>query len=68
MVNIKSISLMNDGQYKRVGIMYDVLDDSTGKTTSTNNRFTRVITDETIGTYFDGIMDFAKNEVEENSK
>jgi len=45
--NIQSINLANDGKLQRVSIMWDELNDE-GKTISTNNRATRVVTDNEV--------------------
>lgn len=45
--NVQSINLANDGKLQRVSIMWDELNDE-GKTISTNNRATRVVTDDEV--------------------
>lgn len=47
MVNVKNISITNDGALKRISVSYDELSDE-GKTISTNNRVSRVVTDDLI--------------------
>ncbi len=47
MVNVKNISITNDGALKRVSVSYDELSED-GKTVSTNNRVSRVVTDDLI--------------------
>lgn len=47
MINLKNISITNDGALKRVSVSYDELSED-GKTVSTNNRVSRVITDDLI--------------------
>lgn len=63
MVNLKNVSLTNDGELKRISIQWDVLDDA-GKTISTNNRATRIVTDETIIDDIAAIELYASNIIE----
>lgn len=47
MINVQSINISNDGQLKRVSVMWNELTDY-GKTVSTNNRVSRIVTDEAV--------------------
>lgn len=62
--NIQSISLSNDGKLNRVSIMWDELNDE-GKTITTNNRATRVVTDESVLDAISIVEDYAQGVIEE---
>lgn len=47
MINIQSVTISTDGQNKRISIAWDEIDDS-GKTIATNQRLSRIITDDTL--------------------
>lgn len=47
MINIQSVTVSTDGQNKRISIAWDEID-NTGKTIATNQRLSRIITDETL--------------------
>lgn len=67
MINIKNVTISQDGSFKRLSIMYDELDDA-GKMTGTNNRLTRVVTDNTVLEAIDTINSFIESAIEEDSK
>ena len=48
MKNIKGIAVATDGSLKRMAITYDVIDDETGKVTSSNVKANRVVTDAEV--------------------
>lgn len=47
MINIQSVTISTDGQNKRISAVWDEIDE-TGKTIATNQRLSRIITDETL--------------------
>lgn len=64
MINLKNISITNDGALKRVSISYDELTDD-GKTISTNNRISRVVTDELILDNIANIENYVETVIQE---
>lgn len=63
MVNLTNISIINDGTLKRLSCTWEELNEE-GKTVSTNNHMSRVVTDEnvldaigTIETFVTGIIE-----------
>ena len=64
MINLKNISITNDGALKRVSISYDELTED-GKTISTNNRISRVVTDELILDNIANIENYVDTIIEE---
>lgn len=64
MINIKNVTIAQDGSFKKLSVMYDELDDS-GKTIGTNNRLTRVVTDDTVLEAIDTIDTFIESVIEE---
>lgn len=64
MINLKNISITNDGALKRISVAYDELSDE-GKTISTNNRVSRVVTDDLILDNIASIENFVNTVIEE---
>ena len=64
MVNIQTISLTNDGQNKRISVVYDELD-NTGKTTATNQRLSRVVLDTELLESIEFITEKVQQMIEE---
>lgn len=64
MVNLKNVSLTNDGDLKRLSVAYDEFDES-GKTIATNQRISRIVTDDKILKSIKAIEDYAKTLTEE---
>lgn len=64
MINLKNISITNDGALKRVSISYDELTED-GKTISTNNRISRVVTDELILDNIANIENYVETVIQE---
>ena len=64
MINIKNVTIAQDGSFKKLSVMYDELDDF-GKTIGTNNRLTRVVTDDTVLEAIDTIDIFIESVIEE---
>jgi hypothetical protein len=64
MINLKNISITNDGALKRISVSYDELSDE-GKTISTNNRVSRVVTDDLILDNIASIENFVNTVIEE---
>jgi hypothetical protein len=62
--NIQSINLANDGKLQRVSIMWDELNDE-GKTISTNNRATRVVTDDEVLNAISIVEEYAQTVIKE---
>lgn len=62
--NIQSINLANDGKLQRVSIMWDELNDE-GKTISTNNRATRVVTDNEVLNAISIVEEYAQSVIKE---
>lgn len=62
--NIQSINLANDGKLQRVSIMWDELNDE-GKTISTNNRATRVVTDNEVLNAISIVEEYAQAVIKE---
>lgn len=64
MVNIKNITVSQDGGFKRVSIAYDELQD--GRIVGTNNRVTRIISEnDEIMASVNNLMEFAKTMAKE---
>ena len=63
MVNIKNVTISKDGDFNKLSFMYDLVDDE-GKIIGTNNRITRIITDETILAHMDAIKDYGLTVIE----
>lgn len=64
MINTKNVTIAQDGSFKKLSVMYDELDDF-GKTIGTNNRLTRVVTDDTVLEAIDTIDTFIESVIEE---
>ena len=64
MINTKNISITNDGALKRISVSYDELTED-GKTISTNNRISRVVTDELILDSIANIENYVDTIIEE---
>lgn len=47
MINIKGLAIATDGNFKRMAVTYDEID-NTGKVTNSNAKKNRVITDESV--------------------
>lgn len=62
--NIQSINLASDGKLQRVSIMWDELNDE-GKTISTNNRATRVVTDSEVLNAISIVEEYAQTVIKE---
>lgn len=62
--NIQSINLSNDGKFQRVSIMWDELNDE-GKTITTNNRATRIVTDQSVLDAIAIVDEYAQTVIEE---
>lgn len=59
MLNIKGLSIANDGDHKRMAITYDEIDE-TGKVIGSNIKINRIIVDDSILTAVSTIENFAK--------
>ena len=64
MINLKSITLSTEGELKKVSATYDEISED-GKILGTNNRLTRIITDDNAIKNFDDLMSFTKSLIEE---
>ena len=64
MINPKNISNTNDGALKRISVAYDELSDEV-KRISTNNRVSRVVTDDLILDNIASIENFVNTVIEE---
>lgn len=60
MKNIKGIAVATDGSLKRMAITYDVIDETTGKVTSSNVKANRVVTDAEVLSEITKIEEFAQ--------
>ena len=60
MINIQNISFSTDGQNKRVSVSWDEID-AEGRTISTNQRMSRIITDKTLLGYVGNITDIIED-------
>jgi hypothetical protein len=60
MKNIKGIAVATDGSLKRMAITYDVIDEETGKVTSSNVKTNRVVTDAEVLGEIAKIEEFAQ--------
>jgi hypothetical protein len=61
MKNIKGIAVATDGGLKRMAITYDVIDEETGKVTSSNVKANRVVTDDEVLGEIAKIEQFARS-------
>lgn len=61
---VTSVTAWDDAVGKRLSVTYTEIDDSTGKITSDNNRFDRVITDSTIVSAANTIKTYAQELVD----
>ena len=57
---VTSVTVFNDAVGKRMSISYSVVDDTTGKVISDNNRTDRVITDKDVKNTADTLADYAQ--------
>ncbi len=64
MINIKNLTVSQDGDLKKVSVMWDVLDDN-GRLIGTNNRLTRAVTEENVLEAIASIKTYAENVIEE---
>ncbi len=64
MINIQNISFSTDGQNKRVSVSWDEID-AEGRTISTNQRMSRIITDKTLLGYVGNITDIIEDMISE---
>lgn len=64
MINLKNISITNDGALKRISVSYDELTED-GKTISVNNRISRVVTDELILDNIANIENYVETVIQE---
>lgn len=58
---VTSVTAFNDAVGKRLSITYSVIDESTGKVISDNNRTDRVITDSNIKALMNELEDYAQS-------
>ena len=63
MVNIKNVTISKDGDFNKLSFVYDVVNEE-GKIIGTNNRITRIITDEAILAHMDAIKDYGLTVIE----
>lgn len=64
MVNIKNITVSQDGGFKRVSVAFDEVQD--GRIVGTNNRVTRIIgDDDTIMEAVNNLMEYAQTMAQE---
>lgn len=61
---ITSVTVFNDAVGMRLSATYSEIDDETGRVISDNNRFDRVVTDNTIKADANAIMDYAAQSIE----
>lgn len=61
---ITSVTVFNDAVGMRLSATYSEIDDTTGRVISDNNRFDRVVTDNTIKADANAIMDYAAQSIE----
>ena len=61
---ITSVTAFNDAVGMRLSATYSEIDDSNGQVTSDNKRFDRVITDQTIKSKVNEIMEYAIESLE----
>mgnify|MGYP007069873152 CR=1 FL=1 len=64
MINVKNLAISQDGGFKRVSIAYDELSDE-GKIIGTNNRITKIVTEQDILDSIDVLMNYANTVIEE---
>lgn len=67
MINIKGLAIATDGNYKRIAITYDEIDD-TGKVINSNSKVNRVVADTAVLDAIIVIEDYAKTIVETELK
>lgn len=64
MVNIKNLTISQDGDLKKISVMWDVLDEN-GRIVGTNKRATRAATEESVIEAIETIKIYAENIIEE---
>lgn len=64
MVNIKNLTISQDGDLKKISVMWDVLDEN-GRIVGTNKRATRAATEESLIEAIETIKIYAENIIEE---
>lgn len=57
---ITSVTVFNDAIGMRMSATYSEINETTGRVISDNNRFDRVITDETIKTNANALLEYAR--------
>ena len=62
---ITSVAVFNDAVGMRMSATYSEIDDATGRVISDNNRFDRVITDNTIKTDAQALIEYATGSIPE---
>lgn len=65
--NIKSIGVANDGNMKRMGITYDVIDDN-GDKVKDNVKISKLVTDDDVLLAINQLNDYAQTIVDEAEK
>ena len=61
MVKISNVALQNDGEFIRLSVAWDEFDNTTGKIIATNQRETRIVTDEDVLQSVEVVMNLAKD-------
>lgn len=64
MVNIKNTTLSMNGNYKMISASYDEVSED-GKIIGTNNRISRIITDEDVIAHYDAINNYVNSIIQE---
>lgn len=64
MKTVTSVTVFNDAVGKRMSITYSVIDESTGKVVSDNNRVDRVITGSDIKSIIGQVEDYAQEYID----
>lgn len=64
MINIKDLTITNDGALHRLSVSFDEYD-ADGKVTRANVRMSRVITDPNIGAHVDAVRDYVMNVIKQ---
>lgn len=65
MNNIKQISIITDGNAKRLAITFDVIDEDTGKVIKANKKVNRIVTDEATLKEIKDVEEYAEAIIEE---
>lgn len=65
MINVKNLTISQDGGFKKISIMWDEVD-NTGRITGTNMRATRAVTEQNVLDAIIVLMNHAEAVIEED--